>query len=94
MYHKLRDMQQFKKCGKLLHEYAKKESISDLNTPDIHWLFTMLGLPIPKDYYRPWNNEERQRLTLLEDEYDWLKHDHFEKANKLQKIGIERKETK
>ena len=62
----LRDMQLFKRCGNLLREYAEKESISDLNTPDIHWLFTTLGLPIPKDYYRPWNNEERQRLNFLE----------------------------
>ena len=39
---RLRDTQLFLRCGKLLKEYAKKESISDLNTPDLHWVFTKL----------------------------------------------------
>ena len=86
-------MQLFKRCGKLLNEYAKKESISDLNTPDIHWTFTMLGRPIPKDYYRPCNNEERQRLTFMEDDYGRLKEEHFCQVCKIQKFDKEREEA-
>ncbi len=50
---RLQDLQLFRRCGNLLLKYAEKESISDLNTPDIHWVFSKLGLAIPKDYYSP-----------------------------------------
>ena len=90
---KLRDLQDIKRCGKLLRKYAEKESISDLNKPDLHWMFTMLGLPIPKEYYRPWNNEERQRLNFLEDENGPLKADHFAQSCKIQKFDKEKEVT-
>ena len=53
----------------------------------------MLGLPIPKEYYRPWNNEERQRLNLLEDENGPLKADHFAQSCKIQKFDKEKEVT-